>query len=79
MDDTSMQMEKKKCKNAVAEFLGNVGFELEVADDVGIGFEEKHCRCWSSQIEGKDGEDDSVNWLKMWKERASGSGNGKTE
>lgn len=36
-----MQMEKKKCKNAVAEFTGNVGFELEVVDDVGIGFEEK--------------------------------------
>ena len=42
MDDTNMQMEKKKCK---AEFLGNVGFELEVVDDVGIGFEEKQCRC----------------------------------
>ena len=40
-----MQMEKKKWKNAIAEFLGNVGFELEVVDDVVIGFEEKHCRC----------------------------------
>lgn len=45
MDGTNMQMEKKKCKNAVTEFLRNVGFELEVVDDVGIGFEEKHCRC----------------------------------
>ena len=60
MDDTNMQIEKKKGKNAVAKFLGNLGFELEVVDDVGIGFEKKHCRCWTSQIDGKDGDDDLV-------------------